>query len=85
DIATVQQMISDLESDEKDTRRPISASNFLIVLLRKIIHEILIIFAKIISTYLAECSNRDRLLVIALEHLIHLMLFGDEICHIIIQ
>nr|CDP91863.1 BMA-INSC-1, isoform b [Brugia malayi] len=85
DIATVQQMISDLESDEKDKGKPINASNFLIVLLRKIIHEILIIFARIISTYLAECSNRDRLLVIALEHFIHLMLFGDEICHIIIQ
>uniref|UniRef100_A0A0R3RL05 Insc_C domain-containing protein n=1 Tax=Elaeophora elaphi TaxID=1147741 RepID=A0A0R3RL05_9BILA len=85
DIAAVQQMISDLESEQNCTDRPVSAPNFLIVLLRKIIHEILIIFAKIISVYLAECSNRDRLLVIALEHLIHLMLFGDEICHVIMQ
>lgn len=67
------------------TEKLVSASNFLIVLLRKIIHEILFIFARIISTYLAECTNRDRLLVIALEHLIHLMLFDDEICHVIIQ
>ncbi|KAL3993994.1 hypothetical protein ACH3XW_19910 [Acanthocheilonema viteae] len=85
DLSTVQQMISHLESEQTYTERPVSASNFLIVLLRKIIHEMLIIFARIISVYLAECTNRDRLLVIALEHLIHLMLFGDEICHVIIQ
>ncbi|MCP9261447.1 hypothetical protein DINM_004812 [Dirofilaria immitis] len=39
----------------------------------------------IISAYLAECTNRDRLLVTALEHLIYLMLFDDRTCHIIIQ
>lgn len=35
---------------------------------------------QIISRYLSDCINKDRLLVIALEHLIHLMLFGDDIC-----
>ncbi|CAG9536508.1 unnamed protein product [Cercopithifilaria johnstoni] len=85
DIATVKRMIFDLESEQNCTERPVSASNFLIVLLRKIIHEMLIIFAKIISEYLAECTNHDRLLIIALEQLIHLMLFGDEICHVIMQ
>uniref|UniRef100_A0A8R1TK83 Protein inscuteable homologue C-terminal domain-containing protein n=1 Tax=Onchocerca volvulus TaxID=6282 RepID=A0A8R1TK83_ONCVO len=84
DVETVCRMIFALESEEHCSER-LAASDFLTVLLRKIIHEILIIFATIISSYLAECTNQDRLLVIALEHLIHLMLFGDEICHLIIQ
>uniref|UniRef100_A0A0R3PQZ3 Insc_C domain-containing protein n=1 Tax=Angiostrongylus costaricensis TaxID=334426 RepID=A0A0R3PQZ3_ANGCS len=29
---------------------------------------------------LTECSNKDRLVLIALEHFIHLVLFGDELC-----
>ncbi|KAM3719684.1 Protein inscuteable [Dirofilaria immitis] len=85
DITTVRRMIFNLESKEHYRERPVIASNFLIVLLRKIIHEILTIFAKIISAYLAECTNRDRLLITALEHLIYLMLFDDRTCHIIIQ
>uniref|UniRef100_A0A1I7V6Q7 Insc_C domain-containing protein n=1 Tax=Loa loa TaxID=7209 RepID=A0A1I7V6Q7_LOALO len=85
DIVTARRMISDLESEQNCAEKPANAFNFLIVLLRKIVHEVLIIFARIISVYLAECTNRDRLLIIALEHLIHLMLFGDEICHVIIQ
>lgn len=78
-------MISDLESEQNCMGRPVTASNFLIILLRKIIQEILIVFARVIAAYLAECTNHDRLLIIALEHLIHLMLFGDEICYVIIQ
>uniref|UniRef100_A0A183H5T6 Insc_C domain-containing protein n=1 Tax=Onchocerca flexuosa TaxID=387005 RepID=A0A183H5T6_9BILA len=84
DVETVHRIIFELESEQHCSER-LAAFDFLIVLLRKIIHEILIIFATIISSYLAECTNQDRLLVIALEHLIHLMLFGDEICHLIIQ
>lgn len=85
DIATAQHIITELESEQSCTKRPVSASNFPIALLRKIIHEVLVIFARIISAHLAECTNHDRLLIIALEHLIHLMLFGDEICRVIIQ
>lgn len=35
---------------------------------------------QLISQYLSECANHDRLLLIALEQLIHLLLFGDELC-----
>ncbi|VDK83816.1 unnamed protein product [Litomosoides sigmodontis] len=85
DIATVQQIISELQSEHCSTERSVSASIFPIALLRKIIHEVLVTFARIISAHLAECTNHDRLLIIALEHLIHLMLFGDEICRVIIE
>uniref|UniRef100_A0A915Q4S0 Protein inscuteable homologue C-terminal domain-containing protein n=1 Tax=Setaria digitata TaxID=48799 RepID=A0A915Q4S0_9BILA len=85
DITTIQRMICDLESKRHHTQRPVVASKFLIVLLEKTVNAVLIIFARIISAHLSECTSRDRLLVIALEHLIHLMLFGDEICITIIQ
>lgn len=45
-------------------------------LLRRILSESL----QIIARYLTECSNKDRLVLIALEHLVHLVLFGDELC-----
>uniref|UniRef100_A0A158P7E7 Insc_C domain-containing protein n=1 Tax=Angiostrongylus cantonensis TaxID=6313 RepID=A0A158P7E7_ANGCA len=44
------------------------------------IEQVLQIFCKIITRYLTECSNKDRLVLIALEHFIHLVLFGDELC-----
>ena len=33
---------------------------------------------QIIAGYLAQCSNKDRLLPIALSHLVRVLLFGDE-------
>lgn len=35
---------------------------------------------QIIPQYLSQCDNKDRLLTIALEQLVHLLLFGDELC-----
>lgn len=40
----------------------------------------LIVFLRITANYLNECTNKDRLLLIALEHLVHLLLFSDELC-----
>jgi hypothetical protein len=37
-------------------------------------------FLKILSKYLGHCSAQDRLLLIALEQFVHLLLFGDELC-----
>lgn len=50
------------------------------VVVRRMLEQSLIVLLRITTNYLNECTNRDRLLVIALEHLVHLLLFGDELC-----
>ncbi len=35
--------------------------------------------------FLAECTNKDKYLPKALEHLVHLSLFGDELCLEVVQ
>lgn len=40
----------------------------------------MLVFVRVITTYLSECINKDNMLVVALEHLVHLLLFGDELC-----
>jgi hypothetical protein len=51
-----------------------------LVVVRRMLEQSMLVFLRVIAQYLNECSNKDRLLVIALEHLIHLLLFGDELC-----
>uniref|UniRef100_A0A0M3HRE8 Insc_C domain-containing protein n=1 Tax=Ascaris lumbricoides TaxID=6252 RepID=A0A0M3HRE8_ASCLU len=80
DITVIKELLSDLQSQPNCTNRPIVTSSYFAFMLRKLMEEVLMIFARIISRYLSDCINKDRLLVIALEHLIHLMLFGDDIC-----
>lgn len=58
----------------------LAVSDYFSIVLRKMILQTLLIFAKIIPTYLSQCDNKDRLLTIALEQLVHLLLFGDELC-----
>ncbi|CAJ0576523.1 unnamed protein product, partial [Mesorhabditis spiculigera] len=55
-------------------------TNYFTIVLRRMVELVLSLFAKIIARYLGECVNKDRLLAIALEHLIHLVLFGDDMC-----
>ncbi|VDN55444.1 unnamed protein product [Dracunculus medinensis] len=80
DIQTLRRIISDLRYQQSYNGKCMIVSSFFIIMLKKIIEEVLVLFAKIISLYLLNSTNCDRLLVIALEQLIHLMLFGDEIC-----
>ncbi|CAD5211616.1 unnamed protein product [Bursaphelenchus okinawaensis] len=49
------------------------------IYVRKMIEQSMAVFVRVIAIYLKDCVNRDRLLIIALEHLIHLLLFGDDI------
>ncbi|CAD5216195.1 unnamed protein product [Bursaphelenchus xylophilus] len=49
------------------------------IYVRKMIEQSMSVFVKVICVYLNDSSNKDRLLVIALEHMIHLLLFGDDI------
>lgn len=49
------------------------------IYVRKMIEQSMVVYARVTCIYLNECVNKDRLLIIALEHLIHLLLFGDEI------
>ncbi|GMT14907.1 hypothetical protein PFISCL1PPCAC_6204, partial [Pristionchus fissidentatus] len=51
-----------------------------ILMIRKLVDNILHQFVKIMSSYLSEVSPKDRLLSVALEHLVHISLFGDELC-----
>ncbi|KAK0394686.1 hypothetical protein QR680_000874 [Steinernema hermaphroditum] len=74
EIALVQEGVKNLKEE-----KPYSFSHFTI-LVRNLVEMVLQIFARIICHFLAEAVNKDRLLVIALEHLIHLLLFGDELC-----
>ncbi|CAJ0945899.1 unnamed protein product, partial [Mesorhabditis belari] len=60
--------------------KPPLITNYFTIVLRRMVEQVLSLFSKIISRYLGECVNKDRLLTIALEHLIHLVLFGDELC-----
>ncbi|KAH7727373.1 CBN-INSC-1 protein [Aphelenchoides avenae] len=60
--------------------RDVAVSDYFTIVLRKMILQTLLIFAKIIPQYLTQCDNKDRLLTIALEQLVHLLLFGDELC-----
>uniref|UniRef100_A0A8R1IVZ2 Protein inscuteable homologue C-terminal domain-containing protein n=1 Tax=Caenorhabditis japonica TaxID=281687 RepID=A0A8R1IVZ2_CAEJA len=53
-------------------------TNFFAILLRKTIESVLLVF--IISKYLSEGNGKDRMTPICLEHLIHICLFGDELC-----
>ncbi|CAI5441126.1 unnamed protein product [Caenorhabditis angaria] len=55
-------------------------TNFFAILLRKTIESVLQIFVRIICKYMQDCNSKDRLLSISLEHLIHICLFGDELC-----
>ncbi|PAV83020.1 hypothetical protein WR25_24978 [Diploscapter pachys] len=79
DINVVKMQISNLQKEANSTNQPIKTTNYFTIVLRKMIEQVLQLFGKIIARYLRDCGNRDRLVVIALEHLIHLSLFGDEL------
>ncbi|VDM78746.1 unnamed protein product [Strongylus vulgaris] len=88
DTNVVKLQINDLEREAVETGMPLAITNYFTIVLRKMLEQVLQIFCKvgykftcrIITRYLTECGNKDRLVLIALEHLIHLVLFGDELC-----
>ncbi|CAB3404031.1 unnamed protein product [Caenorhabditis bovis] len=55
-------------------------TNLFAIILRKTIECVLLVFVRITCKFLNECNSKDRLLSISLEHLIHICLFGDELC-----
>lgn len=79
---------------DKGTMDMNNMTNFFAVLLRKTIESVLLVFVKvshflnvfehprlqIICKYLSESKGKDSLIPISLEHLIHICLFGDELC-----
>ncbi|RCN29698.1 hypothetical protein ANCCAN_24541, partial [Ancylostoma caninum] len=80
DTNVVKLQVNELQRDAAEAGLPLTITNYFTIVLRKMIEQVLQIFCKIITRYLTECGNKDRLVVIALEHLIHLVLFGDELC-----
>ncbi|KHJ83402.1 hypothetical protein OESDEN_16901 [Oesophagostomum dentatum] len=80
DTNVVKLQINDLEREAAEAGLPLTITNYFTIVLRKMVEQVLQIFCKIITRYLTECGNKDRLVLIALEHLIHLTLFGDELC-----
>ncbi|KAJ1353814.1 hypothetical protein KIN20_010569 [Parelaphostrongylus tenuis] len=80
DTGVVKLQVNDLQRESAESGRPLGITNYFTIVLRKMIEQVLQIFCKIITRYLTECSNKDRLVLIALEHFIHLILFGDELC-----
>ncbi|CAI4224743.1 unnamed protein product [Auanema sp. JU1783] len=81
DISAVKSQISELQRSPIDEMSSsLGQSNYFVIIVRKMVEQVLQLFAKIISKHINECGNKDRLLVIALEHLIHIILFGDELC-----
>ncbi|VDK45459.1 unnamed protein product [Anisakis simplex] len=84
-IAVMKELITNLISQYVSMDHTVTVTSHFIASLRWFMEDILAIFARIISHFLNECVNKDRLLVIALEHLIHLMLFGNVICMEVVQ
>jgi hypothetical protein len=77
-IGTIQQL-TDYRFDYKD-HRYLKLLDYSSVVIRRMLEQSLIVFLRITANYLNECTNKDRLLLIALEHLVHLLLFSDEFC-----
>ncbi|VDO68866.1 unnamed protein product, partial [Haemonchus placei] len=80
DTNVVRLQINDLQREAAETGSPLTITNYFTIVVRKMIEQVLQVFCKIIARYLTECGNKDRLVLIALEHLIHLVLFGDDLC-----
>uniref|UniRef100_A0A7I5E840 Insc_C domain-containing protein n=1 Tax=Haemonchus contortus TaxID=6289 RepID=A0A7I5E840_HAECO len=80
DTNVVRLQINDLQREAAETGLPLTITNYFTIVVRKMIEQVLQVFCKIIARYLTECGNKDRLVLIALEHLIHLVLFGDDLC-----
>ncbi|CAD6192171.1 unnamed protein product [Caenorhabditis auriculariae] len=80
DMAALKTQIADLQRNQPNGIDLNNMNNCFAILLRKNIEQVLQIFTRIICKYLAECGNKDRLVTISLEHLIHICLFGDELC-----
>ncbi|KAI6188352.1 CBN-INSC-1 protein [Aphelenchoides besseyi] len=92
-IQTVRQSLCNLFISEEDLRPVISTvnevlnssgpfvlSDHFLVAVRRLLEQTLLVFVRVITVYLSGCSNSDRLLTIALDHFVHLLLFGDELC-----
>ncbi|KAI1727615.1 CRE-INSC-1 protein [Ditylenchus destructor] len=78
DIELVVCAIRDAERDASMKGCPLQLSDYTAIVIRKMLEQSMIIFVRIICNYLFDCVNKDHLLVVALEHLIHLLLFDDE-------
>ncbi|WKX96824.1 hypothetical protein Q1695_012903 [Nippostrongylus brasiliensis] len=80
DTNVVKLQVNELQREAIETGLPLTITNYFTIVVRKMVEQVLQVFCKIIARYLTECGNKDRLVLIALEHLIHLVLFGDELC-----
>lgn len=52
----------------------------LLAAVKRVVKQTLLVFLRVLLVYLADCSARDRLLDIALDHFVHLILFDDDLC-----
>ncbi|EFP07604.1 CRE-INSC-1 protein [Caenorhabditis remanei] len=81
EIARLKLNVQELQKNrDKGTIDMNNMTNFFAILLRKSIESVLLVFVRIIGKYLSETNGKDRLTPICLEHLIHICLFGDELC-----
>ncbi|KAL3125996.1 hypothetical protein niasHT_003593 [Heterodera trifolii] len=53
----------------------VQPNDYLAVCVRRMLEQTLLVFIRLISHYLAECTNHDQLLLIALEQFVHLLLW----------
>ncbi|UMM17226.1 hypothetical protein L5515_013883 [Caenorhabditis briggsae] len=81
EIARLKMNVQELQKNpDKGIMDMNNMTNFFAILLRKSIESVLLVFVRIIGKYLSETNGKDRLTPICLEHLIHICLFGDELC-----
>lgn len=78
-VTSTMQQLTNCSLDYKD-QKFLELLDYSSVVVRRMLEQSLIIFLRITATYLNDCTNKDRLLPIALEHLVHLLLFSDEFC-----
>uniref|UniRef100_A0AC35U4V4 WAPL domain-containing protein n=1 Tax=Rhabditophanes sp. KR3021 TaxID=114890 RepID=A0AC35U4V4_9BILA len=85
DIQLIKELLLDVEKELNLDEHNKIFTNYFIIILRRTIEEALQYFAKIICQYFVQSSNNDKLLHMAVEHFIHLILFCDDLCSVAIQ
>uniref|UniRef100_A0A0N4ZBD2 Insc_C domain-containing protein n=1 Tax=Parastrongyloides trichosuri TaxID=131310 RepID=A0A0N4ZBD2_PARTI len=85
DVQLIQELLIDVEKELIENGDNRIFSNYFIIILRRTIEEAFHCFTKIICEYFINSSHDDKLLHIATEHFIYLLLFSDELCNVAIQ
>ncbi|VDL77026.1 unnamed protein product [Nippostrongylus brasiliensis] len=83
DTNVVKLQVNELQREAIETGLPLTITNYFTIVVRKMVEQVLQVFCKIIARYLTECGNKDRLVLIALEHLIHLVYYERSLSDLI--